>query len=127
MENQIIQNKKEETKEINSKQEIINIGDVVRLRTIKTAFTDKQQARWTSKLYKVIKVGINTLKVEDNEGKEYNVKKSDAKLIKEVQDNKQLKESLKANLEHKIEKNIKKSGVDVSNIIETKRIRKTIH
>jgi hypothetical protein len=31
MENEIIQNKKEETKEINSKQEVINIGNFVRI------------------------------------------------------------------------------------------------
>jgi hypothetical protein len=70
-------------------------------------------------------MGKTILKVEDDKGNESNVKKSDVKLINEVENVKQLTEQTKANIIHKTDEKIKKSGVDSNNIIETKRTRKT--
>ena len=46
------------------------------------------------------------------------------KIIKDVENNKVLKEQDNANKIHKIARNIKKAGVPIENIIEGPRVRK---
>jgi hypothetical protein len=124
IENQIIQKAKEKTKDIEQKESEIKIGDLCRVRLIRTQFTDKMHAKWSDKVYVITKIKKGSVVIKDNNDEEYKAKRTDIKIIKEVENKKVLKEIVKANKEHTINNNIKKSGVEQENLVEGKRQRK---
>jgi hypothetical protein len=124
IENVLIQKAKEKTENI--EQEIINVGDLCRVRLVKSAFSDKLQSKWSNAIYKVIKVKIASVIVEDDKHKEYKIKKYDIKIIKDVEQPKQLVQRERVNKEHRDNRRNKKAGVEEVNIVEGRRVRKKV-
>jgi hypothetical protein len=122
IENNIIQKAKNKTEEIENNEEVINIGDYCRVKLIKTTFGDKLQSKFSSELYKIIKIGKNTIKIIDDDDKEYTVKKSNIKIVVKPTKITVLNERLKANVQNTINRRINKEGISNENIIDTKRI-----
>lgn len=124
MEQRIVEKKRDETDLILSKKEEIKVGDFCRIIYEKDLFSDKMTPKYSNKIFEIIKIKSNSLVVQDSKGENYTVKKSNVKIIKDVENNKVLKEQDKANKIHKITQNIKKAGVSTENIIEGPRVRK---
>jgi hypothetical protein len=125
MEQRIVEKKRDETELILSKKEEINLGDFVRIKYEKELFSDKMTPKYSNKIFEVIKLKSNSLVVQDSKGEEYTVKKSNVKIIKNVENNIILKEQDNVNKISKIARNIKKAGVSAENIIEgSSRVRK---
>ena len=125
IENMIIQDKKEETRIIESKEDIINVGDKIRILLEQKLFQDKLSPKYSNKIYTIIKVGKNTVSVMDNE-EVVKVKKSDIKIISGISNNTNLTELKKATISNRKDRILKKEDIDASNIIEGKRERKKI-
>jgi len=123
MENMIVQEKKEKTRKITSKLDVINVGDKCRILLEKKVFQDKLSPKYSNKIYTIIKVGKNTVSVLDKD-EIVKVKKSNIKIIPDVYNNTDLKELEKATLSNRVERLNKKDGIDLSNIIEGKRERR---
>ena len=124
MEQRIVEKKRDETDLILSKKEEIKVGDFCRIIYEKDLFSDKMTPKYSNKIFEIIKIKSNSLVVQDSKGENYTVKKSNVKIIKDVENNKVLKEQDNANKIHKIARNIKKAGVPIENIIEGPRVRK---
>jgi len=125
MENMIIQDKKEETRLIESKEDIINVDDKIRILLETKMFQDKLSPKYSNKIYTIIKVGKNTVSVmDDNEI--VKVKKSNIKIISDVSKDTKLTELKKATLSNRKDRILKKEDIDASNIIEGKRERKKV-
>jgi hypothetical protein len=122
IENDIINKKKEETKEITLKLNVINVGDKCRILLETSKYDDKLKPKYSSHVYEIIKVSKNSVYVIEN-NKLVKVKKSNIKIINKVENEVKLKEMNKVNNLHKVDRLIKKSGVDEINIIEGKRER----
>jgi hypothetical protein len=86
IENMIVQEKKEKTRKITSKLDIINIGDKCRILLEKKVFQDKLSPKYSNKIYTIIKVGKNTVSVLDKD-EIVKVKKSNIKIIPDVYNN----------------------------------------
>ena len=103
----IIQNKKEETRLIESKEDIINVDDKIRILLGTKIFKDKLSPKYSNKIYTIIKVGKNTVSVmDDNEN--VKVKKSNIKIISDVSNNTNLRGSKKATLSNRKDRILKK-------------------
>jgi ribosomal protein L21E len=124
IENEIIQHNKEKTDIIRSNDTIINIGDKCRLKIDISMFDDKMKPKYSNRIYEVVKVTKNSVIVKDSKNNELKVKKSNIKIITDVENVKELKELDNANYIHKVNRNIKKAGVQVENIVDGPRIRK---
>jgi len=125
IENMIIQKKKEKTLKITSNVDVINIGDKCRILLEKKTFDDKLSPKYSNKIYTIIKVGKNTVSVI-NKDEVLKVKKSNIKIIEDVDNVAELKELEKATISNRAERFYKKEGIDSNNIIEGKRERKTV-
>jgi hypothetical protein len=123
IENEIIQKKKDETKEITSKVDVINIGDKCRILLERNTFQDKMTPKYSNKVYDIVKISKNSVYVIDNNYL-VKVKKSNIKIVKHVEAALELKERKNVNVYHRVDRMIVKSGVESSNIIEGKRERK---
>ena len=119
----IIQDKKDQTKEIISKEDIINVGDKCRILLEKKLFQDKLSPKYSNKIYTITKVDKNTVSVLDND-EIIKVKKSNIKIIPDVYNDTKLSELKNATISNRLERILKKEDIDVSNIIEGKRERK---
>lgn len=125
LENQLVQKKKEKTTEMLLTRNEINVGDYCRVKLKKDSFSDKLQSKWSSDIYKIIKVKNNKVEIEDKNSKVFIAKISDIKIInKNVENNIELKERVKANKESKIDRKLKKVDVKEDDIVEGKRVRK---
>lgn len=127
IENLIIHEKKAQTGIIKPSLPDFVVGDKVILKNKNILFEDKMKPSYSNKIYNVIGVTANSLKLE-RKGKEKKVKKSQARKINEndfvvVENN---IEDVLDNVarERRAERRLKKSGVDVENIVEGKRQRK---
>lgn len=122
-----IEEKQEETNNMTSKEQNFDINDKVRIRIERqTIGNDKFTPNFTTKIYNVIKVKVNSLIVEDDKKISYNVKKSNAKLIHHVDNTHDNVNKNIADTEHKSHLQFQKSGLDKNNIIEnSKRESKT--
>ena len=125
IENMIIQDKKEETRLIESKEDIINVGDKIRILLETKMFQDKLSPKYSNKIYTIIKVGKNTVSVMDND-EIVKVKKSNIKIISDVSNDIKLTELKKATLSNRQDRILKKEDIDASNIIEGKSERKKL-
>ena len=123
IENIIVQGKKEQTIKITSKLDVINIGDKCRILLEKKTFQDKLSPRYSNKIYTIVKVGKNTVSVLDN-NELIKVKKSDIKIIEDVDNAVELKELEKATKSSRNARLFKRDNIELSNIIEGKRERK---
>ena len=124
IEQHIVESKKKETDLIESKEKSINIGDKCRLLVKKELFEDKMTPKYSNKVFTIIGLTKNSVIIEDSKGEEYKVKKRNIKIIKDVENHKELKEQKKANVSHTIERKLKKVDVDTTNILDNKRIKK---
>jgi len=107
----IINQKREETEKIRKQEkEVFKIGDFVRVLRKKKQFEDKLLNKYHDKVFEVIKVGNNSLELEDEKGEEYKTKKKYCFVInpdKVIYPNVESKIE-KATKENKVEKEIKK-------------------
>lgn len=124
IEQHIIESKKKETDLIDSKEKSINIGDKCRLLVKKELFEDKMTPKYSNKVFTIIGLTKNSVYIEDSKGEQYKIKKRNIKIIKDVENNKELKEQKKANVSHTIDRKLKKVDVDTTNILDNKRIKK---
>jgi hypothetical protein len=122
IENQIVNEKKQETIDIQSKLPEIKVGDYCRIRNKKGVF-DKEGSKYSVELYRVIKVSNNSVIIKDDKN-EYKLKKSDIKIVKNPI--KQIESIVvkKADLDLKIERKLKKANIDQTLVIEGGRIRR---
>lgn len=120
IENMIVQDKKEQTIKITSDLDVINIGDKCRILLEKKIFEDKLSPKYSNKIYTIIKVGENTVSVLDKD-QLVKVKKSDIKIIKDVDNVVELKELKKATISSRVNRLNKRDDIELSNIIEGKR------
>lgn len=125
MENMIIQDRKKRTEKIMSKLNIINVGDKCRVLVNKKLFQDKLSPKYSNKVYTIIKVGKNTVSINDND-EIVKVKKSNIKIISDVYNNTDLKEFKKATFSNSLQRLYKKTDVDLLNIIDGKREKKKV-
>lgn len=126
IENEIRTKAKETTEAILEKEQTINVGDRCRIKTTKTIFTDKLESKFSNNLYTITKINKGSVIVIDNEGIEYKVKKYNIKIVKEVENITNLKERKEVIKKDKVERNIKKAGVNEADIITYKRTKKGI-
>jgi len=119
----IINDMREKTELINNKSDDINIGDKCRLLNSSTIF-DKMKVKYSDDVYIVIKVNTNTVDVESDEYILRNVKKSNIKIISEVQNNITSNERDITEKLHKQDMIHKKLDIKDDNIIRTKRVVK---
>jgi hypothetical protein len=126
IENIIRDKAKEKTNEIEEKEVKISINDYCRVKLKDKLFKDKMTSKYSSKIYKIIKIGKTSINIVDDNNIEYKAKKSDIIIVEKPEKILKLTKQKEANTEHIINKNIKKSGVSNNNIINegTKRTRK---
>lgn len=127
MEVDIINEKREESKKIkNAILPKFEVGDVVRILRKKKTFEDKQLARFSDKLYKVVKVMMNSLDVK-NDDEVKRVKITDVRKVQqsgEILPNIPVTEIEKVNKEATQKRRIRREGLDTTNIISDSRRRK---
>ena len=105
----------------------LNIGDKVRILNNFDVFDKKTlKSKYSDEVYNVVQVLNNSLIVEYNNN-QYKVKKSDV-IVVDFNDSKDSKNEINnikiAKQQHKIDKDLKKDGIDINNEIKEKRIRK---
>lgn len=129
IENEIVKEKKAQTGIIKPSLPEFMVGDSVILKRKVTTFDDKMKSAYHSKVYRVIGLTANSLKLIDKQDNHKKVKKSQAKKINPDTfdvDNEPETAIEKANKKHKQKQSIKRLGVDIDNIIEGKRERKPV-
>ena len=124
IENDIIQEKKKETTNIESKLDVIVVGDKCRIKKKDVLFEDKMKSKYSHTIYTVTRVKTNSLYIVNNKGEEQKVKKSDVKIIKEVDNYKKDDAIKKVDKEHKVKQKQLRSKVDEKDIVESKRVKK---
>lgn len=100
-----------------------NVGDTVRIQTNRKSFVRSYDEKYSDKQYTILEINKTSAKLDN--GEDYNLRR----LIKtdKVDIPERKNEALtQAKKEAKVERIIKQSGVDTSNIIEGKRTRKPI-
>ena len=123
----IISRKRDKTENVNDNILLFEVGQKVRLLNNKKLF-DKMQSKYDDKIYTIIKVNKNTLNIEDDKNIIKNVKKDYVKIIQEnnknVNQNNILQPTKKeVEKNYKVEKILKKEGINEQNIIIGKRNR----
>lgn len=110
----------------------IRIGDKIRMKEDKETFGDKMNPKYSKDIYTVVKINKNNIKVKKNDNEdELNLKKSKAKIIPPSIENlakappseSKTRQEI-TNDEHRIEMRNKRAGINMTDIIETPRIRK---
>jgi hypothetical protein len=124
MEQRIVEKKKDETALILSKKNDIKIGDFIRIILEKTIYDDKMTPKYSNKIFEVLRIKSNSLVVKDSNDEEYKVKKSNVKIVKNVENNIVLNEQNNANQINRIVRRIRRAGVPAENIVEGPRIRR---
>ena len=82
------------------------------------------KSKYSHTIYTVTRVKTNSLYVVNNKGEEQKVKKSDVKIIKEV-DNYKTDDIIKiVDKEHKVKQKQLRAKVDEKDIVESKRVKK---
>ena len=95
-------------------------GDVVRKRLKKARFDKGYKIIWTTHVFTIDKVsGVNALLTNGE-----NVKLNDLQIVVPTSQTKDVSEIEKANKENKDEKAIQKTGVELANVVEGKRVKK---
>ena len=122
----IINKAQDKTESIKESESIINVGDRCRLKTKKNTF-DKNTTKYDSEIYTITKVNSNTVSIRDSDGNIQNgIKKSNILIIKNT-DSQQLQPKVniikEVKQKNKVDRTIKKLGVETKNIIEQKRKR----
>ncbi len=117
IEHELIMRNKYITEKLHGKNETFHVGDKVRILNKRSMFDDKMLSRYSSIVFTVTKVYRNSCDVEDDNGNELEVK-NDQLLIVKIERNNDLKGIEKVGKEAKAASRIKRSGVDVNNIVE---------
>ena len=123
----IISRKRDKTENVNDNILLFEIGQKVRLLNNKKLF-DKMQSKYDDKIYTIIKINKNTLDIEDDKNTIKNVKKDYVKIIQENKKNinqNNITQPTKKEVEknYKVERLLKKEGINPENIIIGKRNR----
>ena len=84
MRNNSIRLKEKETINIESKLDVIVVGDRCRIKKKDVLFEDKMKSKYSHTIDTVIRVKTNSLYVVNNKGEEQKVKKSDVKIILKI-------------------------------------------
>lgn len=121
LEQRIIEKKKEKTQEILKDEIKINIGDFCRILAKKELFGDKLIPKYTDKIFEIIRVKNNSVIVKDDKDKQYKVKKTDIKIIKNKENNQLFTEQREVNKEYRDEKKLKKEDQIPENITREPR------
>jgi len=87
------------------------IGDSCRVRLIKKTF-DKNTQQFSNEVYKIVKIKKNTVDVENDNYILQNIKKKDIIIVNEVENDKGNVSQKKVETEAKIERMLKKEGLD---------------
>ena len=125
----IINQMREKTEAINDKNknqlDDIVIGNKCRILNTSSIF-DKMKVKYSDDVYTIIKVNTNSVDVENDKHILRNIKKSNIKIVDEVQNNVVSNERQEVEKEHKRDIIHKKLDVKEDNIIREKRVRKPI-
>ena len=126
LEHEYILYKQNQTKIIKTGETEFKINDKVRIRNAVNVFDKKSlNAKFSNEIYTVQEVLNNALIVEYN-NIQYRVKKSDAIITKNSNETKEEVNNIKeAKIKHKIDKDLKKVGIDENNEVVEKRVRKS--
>ena len=125
IENELVQEKKEKTKEL----EIVDfvIGDKVRIKKTDTLFADKMTSRYSNTIYEVFEVKKNLLYVKGPRGDEYKIKKDNVIKVNDVSNKKSDDKVIKADKDHKKKLKLDREvGIDPINIIKETRRKKVV-
>ena len=123
-ENELVQENKEKTNEIKIKENIIKVGDNVRIKKSDVLFGDKMKSKYSHTVYEVVKIKSNTLYIKNSKGEEKKVKKDNVKIVNVIENVKGDEEIKKVAKEHKHKMKIVRADVEENNIVEGNRIRK---
>jgi hypothetical protein len=125
LEHEYILYKQNETEIKKTDETEFKINDKVRIRNAVNVFDKKSlNAKFSNEIYTVQEVLNNALIVEYN-NIQYRVKKSDAIITKSSNETKEEVNNIKeAKIKHKIDKDLKKVGIDENNEVVEKRVRK---
>ena len=120
----IISRAREHNDKIGDDEIVINVGDTCRVKNKKKLF-DKMQTEYSDDTYTVTKVYKNKVDVQNEKVKIEGVKKEDIVLVInaiEHNTNTETKKQVEKSNNHN--RQLKKLDVDVTNIIDTKSVRK---
>jgi hypothetical protein len=125
LEHEYILYKQNETEIKKTDETELKINDKVIIRNVVSTFDKKSlNAKFSNEIYTVQEVLNNALIVEYN-NIQYRVKKSDAIITKSSNETKEEVNNIKvAKIKHKIDKDLKKVGIDENNEVVEKRVRK---
>lgn len=113
-----IMEKQKLTNIMNDKVHNFAINELVRVKIAKNKIgDDKFSPKYTDKVFTITKVNKNTLKIIDDQNIEYTTKKSDAKLINDVENKIILTEQNNAIVTNKKDLSFRRSGLDKNDII----------
>lgn len=111
----ILEEKRNKTKEIKDKEEKYYIGDLVRIKNKKDNIFEKNKQNFSALLYVITKVFKNSVKVKiynKNDEKEETIKKSNLLKVNEVENNKDIENLVKRTIkEYNINRKIKKEDL----------------
>lgn len=122
-ENAIINQKRDETEKVKGKHKVsLEVDDVVLMKRNKKLFEDKQLSKYTDEHFKVVNVYNNAVDIKSKGNDIIRVKKTDLQKIKQVGEVLPTQTAIiQASKESKHKNRIKREGIDISNIITTKR------
>ena len=109
IENEIVQEKKQQTKEIKNNEIEYNIGDKIRVKNTKEVF-DKNKATYSAEVYIISKVNSNSVRAKYN-NEEFNFKKSRIFKIDEIENINSNSNIIKAKKMYKIDKNLQREDL----------------
>ncbi len=117
IEHEFVMRNKYITDKIHDNKDTISVGDKVRILNKRNMFEDKMLSRYSSTVFTVTKVTRNSCEIEDETGNELTVKNSQLLKVR-IEKNNDLKGIKKVGQEAKAASRIKRSGLDVNNIVE---------
>ena len=123
IEHELVMRNKYITEQIHDSKDTFRVGDKVRILNKRNMFEDKMLSRYSSTVFTVIKVNRNSFEIEDEAGNELTVKNSQLLKVK-IEKNSDLKGIKKVGQEAKAASRIKRSGLNVNNIVENTRERR---
>lgn len=127
IENMIITEKREQTKQIFLNKTIFKLGQYCRIKEKKILF-DKQNSKYSRDIYIIIKINKNTVNIKNiYNDDEIIVKQTDLKIIEKPEENikeDKIKEATKRNSK---ERKIRKEGLNINNILPNTIKRRQNH
>jgi hypothetical protein len=123
LEHEIIVWKRAQTDILNTKNDKLLKGDMVRIINKRVLFDDKMLPNYSNDIYKIIKVKKNSC-IINMKGNNIEIKNSQLLRVNSVENNKTLEEIPKILKEAKKDIALKRSGVDSGDILKSKRVKK---